>query len=164
MKRTMMVLAVVLALALPVSVWAQSEGLTLEGLAQQVASVVERVEAIERLLLPSPVTDIDGNCMLAAGDALRSSENWDGALHPSTLLAYTSLSNGKFPEEVTIKSVKVTPDGQIAVELVTEQSPSRDSSFREYGAFVVEYWNGCEFQSHSRFWEEPYGGGIVYLD
>ena len=164
MKRFLVIAVVIIAIVIPAMTWAQEEGLTLEGLAEQVTGLVERVKALERMLSPSAVVDSDGNCVLAVGNTQFSDANWDGGMHNSTLLSYTTLSDGKVPKQIMIRSVKLLPDGQVAIELMTYQDKGGDSSFSEYDAYVTEYWNGCEFQSHSPFWEEDHRGNITILE
>ncbi len=160
-RRFLMIVVVPIAIILPAMTWAQEEGLTLEGLAVQVTGLVERVGELERLYIRSAVTDDEGVCQLAIGET-----DWtdgDGGMHPTSLAAYLSHSDGVVPRSISIRSIKSTPDGLIAIEFETYDEPGT-GVFNEYGSYVIEYWNGCEFQSHTRFWEEDYSGKVTYLD
>lgn len=160
-KRFLLIVVVAIAIILPSMIWAQEEGLTLEGVAEQVAGLVERVEALESLYMRSVVSGDEGICQLAIGEV-----DWtdgDGGMHPTSLAAYLSLSDGAVPRSVSIRTVKFTPDGLIAIEFETYDEPGT-GAFNEYGSYVIEYWNGCDFQSHSQFWEVDYSGNVTYLD
>ncbi len=161
MKRFLMIAVVIIATVMPAVIWAQEEGLTLEKLAEQITGLVERVEALESIYIRSAIMDDASACQLAVGEV-----NWtdgDGGMHPTSLAAYLSLSDGVVPRSISIRSVKSTSDGLIAIEFETYDEPGT-GSFNEYGSYVIEYWSGCEFQSHSRFWEEDYSGNQIWLE
>ena len=138
---------VVLVMLIPGVLLAQDEGITLEGLAKQVTSLAGRVERLERLYMPPPITDKDGNCQLAA----------EGAMHPSTQAAYQAIAKNQVPIHVQVKSIFIVPGEGIAIELETFHQELED-------AHVTEYWSGCEFQSHSRFWAEDYRGNKIWIE
>ena len=80
---------------------------------------MERVKTLERMLSPSAIVGIDGNFVLAMGYTQFSDTNWDGGIHDSTLLAYTTLSNGRILKQVLTRSVKLLQGGKVVVELMT---------------------------------------------
>ncbi len=154
MKRFLMIATVVFAIAVPAMTWAQEEGLTLEGLAEQVAGLVERVVALENLYMPDAVMDGEGSCQIAIGmGGLFGGTR--GGMHPTTVAAYMAISENQVPAAITIGSVRYTAEGETAVTFGIT-TPLK--------ANVTEYWNGCEFQSFSRFWEEDFSGNVTYLD
>ena len=147
------IMLVVVALLLPVAVLAQEEGITLEGLAEQVETLGKRVSGLEkdvrlskRLYTPPAVRADSGECLLAASESR----------HPSTVAAYMALTESQISDSVYFAAVWDTPGGETSIIL------------RAYGngtdAYVAEQWGGCEFQSHSRFWEEDYNGNVTYPD
>ena len=161
MKRFLMIAVVVIAIVMPAMTWAQEEGLTLERLAEQITGLVERVGALESFYMRSAIMDDEGACQVAIGEV-----DWtdgDGGMHPTSLAAYLSLSDGVVPRNISIRSIKSTPEGLIAIEFETYDEPGT-GLFNEYGSYVIEYWSGCEFQSHSRFWEEDYSGNRVWVE
>lgn len=160
MRRVVMVGMALLLVLVPVGVWAQEEGLTLEGLAEQVLGLSGRVEALEELYKPAVVVDEEGNCQLAVGEV--DFMDGDGGMHPTSVATYLVLSDGVVPESVSIRSVSFTPEGLVAVRLQVYDRPDT-GRLQEYGTHVIEYWKGCEFESHSLFWEEDHSGDITYL-
>ena len=147
------IMLVVIALLLPVAVLAQEEGITLEGLAEQVETLGKRVSGLERdvrlskrLYTPPAVRADSGECLLVASESM----------HPSTVAAYMALTENQISDSVYFAAVWDTPGGETSIIL------------RVYGngtdAYAAEQWRGCEFQSHSRFWEEDYNGNVTYLD
>ena len=150
MKR-MIVVVVLLALLVPGVLVAQEE-LTLEGLAEAVAGLTERIEVLERLYTPTAVIDEEGNCQLAVGASLFGA---NGGMHPTTVAAYMKLSENQVPQHIEIGAVHLVPGVGVAITLHAR---------RPLDVQVIEYWSGCEFQSHSRFWEEDYSGNVTYLD
>lgn len=157
-SRVLMVVVVLVSMALPVVAWAQQEGLTLEGLAEQVLELTERVEALERL---TTAIVVDGDCQLAVGKV--SWADGDGGMHPATLAAYLKFSDGVYPDSISIRSIRLTDDGYVAITFETKDSPDT-GVFEEYGSYVIEYWEWCEFRAHSEFWEEDYDGDVTYLE
>ena len=154
MKRFLMIAVVVVAIVMPAMTWAQEEGLTLEGLAEQVTGLVERVEMLERLYSPDAVMDGEGSCQIAIGmGGLFGGTR--GGMHPTTVAAYMAISENQVPAAIGIGSVRYTSEGETAI-IFGISTPLK--------ANVIEYWNGCEFQSHTRFWEEDYSGNVTYLD
>ena len=160
MRRMLIVLVVLVGLVVPVGVWAQEEGVTLEGLAERVMGLDGRVEALERLYKPAAVMDDEGNCQLAVGEV--DFMDGDGGMHPTSVATYLVLSDGLVPESVSIRSVSFTPEGLVAVRLQVYDRPDT-GRLQEYGTHVIEYWDGCEFQFHSSFWEEDHRGNVTYL-
>lgn len=154
MKRIILnvALAVLLFVLAPAALFAQDE-LTLESLAETVAGLTERLEALESSFFPDAITDADGNCQLAVSGGLFS--NQTGSMHPSTVAAYMELSDSQVPQHIEIVSVYLVPGVGIAITLKARQP---------FEAYVIETWSGCEFQKHSRFWEQDYSGNISYLD
>lgn len=160
MKR-MWLLLVVLTVLVPATLWAQADGLTLDELAETVAGLTGRIEVLERLYSPAAITTRDGGCQLAIGETFAS--DMDGGLHPSTTAAYLALSGGLLPRQVQIESVSISFDGITTIEMTTWQDTSAGVFDYPY-AYVVEYWDGCEFQSHSRFWKEGIMGSTEFFD
>jgi hypothetical protein len=149
-----MIAVVVIAIVMPAMTWAQEEGHTLEGLAEQVTGLVERVEMLERLYSPDAVMDGEGSCQIAIGmGGLFGGTR--GGMHPTTVAAYMAISENQVPAAIGIGSVRYTSEGEIALTFGMS-TPLK--------ANVTEYWIGCEFQSHSRFWEEDFSGNVTYLD
>lgn len=151
MKR-IIVIVVLLALFVPGVLVAQGE-LTLEGLAEQVENLAKQVSGIDRdirllsqLYMPDAVRSDEGACMLAS----------QGAMHPSTVAAYMALSDGQVPSYIQVISIWHNPGGETAIT-IHPRGGGPD-------AYVIEYWQGCEFQTHSRFWDEDFSGNITYLD
>lgn len=153
MKRILMIGAVIIAIVMPAMAWAQEEGVTLEGLAEQITGLVERVVALENLYSPDAVVDDEGSCQLAIGGALFSRTT--GGMHPTTIAAYMAISENQVPAGIMIASVMYTAEEEIAITFGIT-NPLKAS--------VVEYWNDCEFQSHSRFWEEDFSGNRTWLE
>ena len=142
MKRIIL-LVVLVALLVPGVLWAQDEGVTLEGLAEEVVSIVERVSKLERVFFPPTPMTGKGNCIIAN----------NGGLHPTTTAAYMGLFNNQLPDP-SVKGVLVEPDGVIRIV----HSVNWDSMY------VMEYWIGCEFQNHSKFWKEDYRGDVTIVE
>ncbi len=154
MKRILMIALVIIAIAMPAVIWAQEEGLTLEELAEQITGLVERVEALESLYMPDAVMDGEGSCQIAIGmGGLFGGTR--GGMHPTTVAAYMAISENQVPAAIAVGSVRYTSEGEIAITFGIP-TPLK--------ANVIEYWNGCEFQTHSRFWEEDFSGNVTYLD
>lgn len=151
-KRILMIAIVVIAIGLPTMTWAHEEGSTLEDLAEQVAGLVERVVALENLYMPDAVMDGEGSCQIAIGGGLFGGR---GGMHPSTVAAYMAISENQVPAAIAVGSVRYTSEGEIAITFGIP-TPLK--------ANVIEYWDGCEFQSHSRFWEEDFSGNVTYLE
>ena len=144
MKRYL-VIVVMLALLIPGVLWAQGEGVTLESLTEQVVNITSRVQALERLYMPSNFIEDDGSCVLA----------FDDSLHPSTVVAYMAISGNIIPDSASIHTVYILPDSVIAITF------NVDLWNDEY---VTEFWNSCEFQSHSKFWHEDVRGNRTLLE
>ena len=101
MKRFLMIAVVVIAIIMPAMTWAQEEGLTLEGLAEQVTGLVERVEMLERLYSPDAVMDGEGSCQIAIGmGGLFGGTR--GGMHPTTVAAYMAISENQVPAAIGI--------------------------------------------------------------
>lgn len=145
MKRCLMIAVVIIALVLPAMTWAQEEGITLEGLADQVTGLVSRIESLESLYAPSAIMDSEGSCILAAS----------GGLHPTTMAAFMGISDNQVPENPGIEMVKIIPGSGVQITIKVDIWAD---------IYVQELWSGCEFQSHSRFWEEDYSGNRTWLE
>ena len=138
MRRIRVFLAViVLLLMLSVAqVMAQGE-ITLEGLAEQLAALVERVDAIEKRFEFTPPVDEDGNCRLAIRNRV----------HPETMAAYLdTYPDDRTPQYVYITSVHDGADSTL-IKFNTYVMNKKDKH-------VTETWDGCEFVGHSDWWEE----------
>ena len=142
MKRIILVVVLV-ALLVPGVLWAQDEGVTLEGLAEEVTSIAERLTKLERLFSPPTPMTGKGNCIIAENEGL----------HPTTTAAYMALFNNQLPDP-SVRGVLVDPDGVILIV----HSVDWDSMY------VMEYWIDCEFQNHSKFWEEDYRGNVTIVE
>ena len=113
------------------------------------------------LYMYDAVADEGGNCQLAVGETQWNDK--EGGMHPYTMAAFLLLSDGQIPKEIEIESVSVTPEGFTAIKLATYQDQGA-GAFNQYGAFVVEHLDGCEFQGRSRFWEKDYSDRVTFLD
>ncbi|MCY4071960.1 MAG: hypothetical protein OXG60_11740 [Chloroflexi bacterium] len=124
--------------------------------------IEERLEMVEDCLyMYDAVADEGGNCQLAVGETQWNDK--EGGMHPYTMAAFLLLSDGQIPKEIEIESVSVTPEGFTAIKLATYQDQGA-GAFNQYGAFVVEHLDGCEFQGRSRFWEKDYSDRVTFLD
>lgn len=142
MKRHLIIIAL-LAVLVPGVLLAQDE-LTLEGLAGQVAELVEnvadlakRVATIEAVWTgPGSISLQDGDCVIALDDSLQD----------ETVLKFKE----RYDEWLDVDSVDIvqvhylSETGHIAV--VHEE-------FWE-DKYVIETWDGCEFLGSSDWWEE----------
>ena len=131
MKRYLVILAL-LALLVPGALLAESE-ITLEGLAEQLAELVSRVEAIESQL--SPPSTIDEECLVYL---------W-GGLHRETITAYINAYDAE-PGTPYLRSIYFdTSSGQTRLYFQEGDYPTR---------YVSEIYKGCDFVSHSDWIEE----------
>ena len=120
---------------------AQDE-LTLDGLAEQLAALVSRVDEVESKLTPGAIVDKDGNCRLAVSDRL----------HPTSLVEYLEkYPDSDTPGRIAITNVYIVPGTGVAV---TFGPISESSTYR----FVTEYWSGCEFLNTSGWWATDWQG------
>jgi len=112
-------------------VFAQSE-LTLEGLAEQVVSLVQRVEALESLWDgPGSVALDGGGCVIVTG-----------TLQRETAIKYYDQFE-EFPDRILIETVAIQPEeNKIAVLYTTLWGHE----------WAWEYWIDCEFVGSSD-WE-----------
>jgi len=147
MRRPLVVVAL-MALLVPATLWAQGE-LTLEGLAEELRALEERIERMEALWQESgPVEDGENGCVLAM-------ETWSAELVDLNVLRDETVAKYKqaFGEwldidDVTIHSVLYnSKDGRFGVSYFT-------GSAYEPGRMVVEEWEGCEFVGSSDWWEQ----------
>ena len=144
MKRIILI-AILLAILVPATLIAQEEGVSLEGLAEQLAALVSRVDAVEQKLTPGAYVDKDGSCRLAKEDRL----------HPTSLVEYLDkYPDSDTPGNVRIASVHIVPGTGVAVTF----GPISESSTYRY---VTEYWNGCEFVSTSGWWTTDWRGNRI---
>lgn len=114
-------------------VFAQSE-LTLEGLAEQLTSLVQRIETLESIWDgPGSIALDDGGCVIATG-----------ALQRETAIKFYDKFE-EFPEYISINRVAIEPEENKVLVLYTE-------GFGD-DRWVYEMWEGCEFAGSSE-WEE----------
>ena len=142
MKKYLIIIAV-LALLVPGALLAQDE-LTLEGLAETVADVVEqvanlteRVTTIEEIWTgPGPIVLEDGDCVIGLNESLQD----------ETVIKFKDTYDEWLDlDSVDVVQVMYLPEtGNIAVV------------YEEYwdDKYVIESWNGCEFLGSSDWWEE----------
>ena len=125
-KRLLLLALVAILVFLSVSqVLAQSE-LTLEGLAEQVTSLVQRVEALESFWESKGSRPLDnGACVIAAGELQRE----------TALKFYDQYE--KFPENVEIQYVVVAPEENMVSVTYSEGW--------DEGRYSRERWIDCEF-------------------
>ena len=125
-KRLLVLSFVAMLVTFSVSqVFAQSE-LTLEGLAEQVTSLVQRVEALESFWESKGSRPLDdGACVIAEGELQRE----------TAFKFYDQYE--KFPENVTIKYVVVVPKENMVTVTYTEGW--------DEGRYSRERWIDCEF-------------------
>lgn len=132
-KMIVFVLAVVLVVFSVSQVFAQTE-LTLEGIAEQLTSLVQRVEALESIWDgPGSISLDDGGCLIATGDLQRE----------TAIKFYDTFE--EFPEYVSIYRVAIQPEEGKVMVLYTE-------GFGD-DRWVYEMWEGCEFVGSSD-WEK----------
>lgn len=131
-KRLLLLAFVAILIFLSVSqVFAQSE-LTLEGLAEQVTSLVQRIEALESLWDgPGSLSLDDGGCVVATGELQRE-----------TAIKYYDQFE-EFPDRIEIKTVAIQPEENKIAILYTDLWESE---------WAWEYWTDCEFVGSSD-WE-----------
>lgn len=132
MKRFLIIIAV-LAIVVPGALLAQDE-LTLEGLAEQVAALVERVEAVEAKL--APITTEDGVCVQYA----------NGQVQRETVTKYFDA----YEENLETSRLRL-----VAIQFGTETGLTV-YHFEEVFAdrSVTETWRGCEFLDVGEWQEE----------
>ena len=144
MKRKLLILCL-LALLIPSALLAQGE-ITLEGLAEQVAAIVNRVEALENLFAnpwsPEIVYTDDGICQ----NPLHRSSRYGGILeliHQETADAYrVAYGVSIAPHDVDLHSFSF--------------ATHTNHVYIEYGKGdkrVLEKWAHCQFLGHSE-WAE----------
>jgi len=147
MKR-LLVMAALLAVLVPGALWAQEE-LTLESLAEGLAGLVTRVEAIEGLFAnpwsPEIVYTDDGICqspLHAEVDNMFGRIPMEETIHQKTADAYRAqFGTSVDPARARLMSLRFSVDSSevyIAYELSDK--------------YVVETWAHCEFLGHSE-WE-----------
>ncbi len=145
MKRTLIIIAV-LALLVPGALLAQDE-LTLEGLAETVAGLVERIEAVEELFAdpwsPEIVYTDDGICQSPLHDRGRYSSSIGAEIRQETADAYRVQYGASIdPADVSLSSIFfATHTNHVYLE------------YRKSEKRVVETWAHCQFLSHSE-WED----------
>ena len=131
MKRKSVLVTVILALLLLIAgpVLAQEE-VTLEGLAEQLAALVDRVGAIEEKI---GFPDTRDECWIAFHDKISR----------ESLTAYFETFDSDHPPPMRIVSVARNGD-RVTVKFITAFNKSR---------YVEEYFDGCEFVGHSDWWD-----------
>ena len=135
--------AILLLTLLPTLLLAQSE-ITVEGLAETVAGLTERIEEIEQKLTHGAYVDDDGNCRLAVKDRL----------HATSLVNYLEkYPDSGAPGNIAINDVYVVPGTGIAITFSTRESTNT--------RLVTEFWSGCEFLSSSEWWAVDFMGNRV---
>ena len=123
---------------------AQDEEITLEGLTEQLASLVARVDAIENMFAdpwsPEVIYTDDGICQ----SPLHTSDSFilRGELRQETADAYrTAYGVSINPTDVYLRSISFEVG-----------SSSAYLKYEKDGSTVVEKWAHCEFLGHSE-WE-----------
>lgn len=148
MKRIISITIVVVLFALlPVALLAQDE-ITLEGLAETVAGLTERIEAIENLFSdpwsPEIVYTDDGICQSPLHSKGRYSRSIKGEVRQETADAYR-----------TQYGVSIDPDDDVYLSSISF-AVHTNHVYIEYTKDerrVVEKWAHCQFLGHSE-WEE----------
>ena len=134
MKRvTRIVIAVALFALLPAALLAQDEEPTLAGLAEQLAALVERVEAIETAIAPPSLED--GTCVLHLDSSTMQRE---------TLTKYLDTFDEE-PSSMILSVIYYKPDSGEIILHFDEIYPARTA---------FETWHGCEFKGSSDWSEE----------
>ena len=137
MKRHLIIIAV-LALLVPGALLAQDE-LTLEGLAEQVANLADRVTTIEFELAEKIVITSEGKCLVLHGD-------FD--LHHETATKFLD-EFGEIPSFVSLEAISFHTDSGMLGVLYVEYN---NRPFK----YVTEYWSGCQYGGTSRWTEGEY--------
>ena len=133
MRKRLLTLAFVsILVAFSVSqVFAQGE-LTLEGLAEQVTSLVQRIEVLESLWDgPGSLALDDGGCIIATGELQRE-----------TAIKYYDQFE-EFPGSIKINTVAIQPEENKVAILYSDVWENE---------WAWEYWDDCEFAGSSD-WE-----------
>ena len=130
MKRKIVIVVIVVTLTIlgVTKVSAQAE-LTLENLAEQLASLVQRVAALESIWEGPgsiPIEETEGACIVATGKLQRQ----------TALKFYQQFE--KFPEDIEIQSVAILPSIPLTGIAVTYTAGN--------GRYMArERWIDCEF-------------------
>lgn len=130
----------VLALLVPNILWAQEEGVTLEGLAERIFSLTNRVVVIEEQLAKGALVDSEGRCIVMQDDR---------SIHPESATKYWD-TYGILPDDIRLDLVYFdTATGLTG--FVIQESPQYIGRFR----YVTEFWDGCEYVKSSDWWPIP---------
>lgn len=131
-------LVVVILLAIGSGIAMADEGLTLEVLAESIASLTARVEALESIFEgPGAKAITDGVCVIGLGDGIQD----------ETVFKYKE-AYGEWPDF-----------GQIDIgHIIVDSNSDEITVVHEYAVwftrrYVDEIWNGCEFVGSSD-WRE----------
>jgi len=143
MKRTLTIIGL-LALLIPGALWAQDE-LTLEGLAENLASMEDRLAGLEAIFAnpwsPDVVYTDDGVCHSPLH--FTTSSILGGEVRQETADAYRATYGASIaPSDVYLRGISFEVEG--------------DHVYLKYGKgnrVVVEKWAHCEFLGHSD-WED----------
>ncbi|MDE0079011.1 MAG: hypothetical protein OXO50_15940 [Caldilineaceae bacterium] len=142
MKRFLIITAV-LAFLVPGALLAQDE-LTLEGLAEQIANLADRVNTIESEIAEEPVVTAEGKCIILHGD-------FD--LHPETATKFLEDFE-EIPSFVSLEAISFHPDTGTLGVLYVEYN---NRPFK----YVTEYWSGCQYEGSSQWTEGEYTSHIL---
>ena len=143
MKRVKFVVASLACLAslwlvVPGLLLAQGE-LSLEGLAERMQALMDRVDAIEALWVNSePLVMADGSCVIG----------YEGGPHDATVLKFKSAFD-EWPntDNIRVFAVAVDPEtGTVSLQYETLYD----------NQFVIEMWQGCEFLGTTDWWQGRY--------
>lgn len=164
------VLLVALLALPPAALWAQEEGITLETVSEAVSTLIKRVDKhkgqieilqIDGAVLTSRVSELERQVwkLEAAGNRKYTPRGADDEricqlanlleVQPETLAGYRQ----EWPKAIGpvffhIRSVWLLKDGTIAINQEAYRATSTTNSERVGGAYVVEYWQGCEFKGY----------------
>ena len=141
MKRTLIIIAL-LALLVPGALWAQEE-LTLEGLAEQLAALAGRVEALESVMTGPGAIEIEGGACQIAGD---------GGAQNETVVEW-QVQRGEWPnvDQMRVASVIIGEDGSTTVTYAHSYTDE----------YIEEIWNGCEFAGTGDWYDLDWEGNRV---
>lgn len=125
-------------LALPVLLLAQGE-ISLEGLAEQLQTLTDRVDVIEALWINSePLVMADGSCIIG----------YEGGPHDATVLKFKSAFD-EWPNTDNIRVFAVAVDPETGVVSLQYETLYDNQ-------FVIEMWQDCEFLGTTDWWEGRY--------
>ncbi len=137
---------VVVSLACLAALWLVVPGLllaqgdvSLEGLAERLQALTERVDAIEALWIDSePLVMADGTCITGS----------DGGVQDATVLKYKTAFD-EWPNTDNIRIFAVAHDPETGIVGLQYEALYNHE-------FVIEFWQGCEFLDSTNWWEGRY--------